>query len=69
MTKFRKYRRMTEEEQKVTGYPTDSESMKDGVSPIEIILGFDPFVTYEDIEDASCKKCKNELVACVCMKE
>lgn len=50
MTKFRKYRRMTEEEQKATGYPTDSESIKDGVSPIEIILGFDPFLTYDDIE-------------------
>lgn len=50
MTKFRKYRRMTEEEQKATGYPTDSESMKDGVSPISITLGFDPFLTYDDME-------------------
>lgn len=48
--KFRKYRRMTEEEQKATGYPTDNESMKDGVCPIEIILGFDPFLTYDDID-------------------
>lgn len=50
MPTYRKYRRMTEEEQKATGYPTDSESMKDGVTPIEIILGFDPFLTYDDIE-------------------
>jgi len=53
MTKQRKYRRMTEEEQKATGYPTDSESMKGGVSPIEIMLGFDPFLTYDDIESVT----------------
>lgn len=50
MPKFRKYRRMTEEEQKLTGYPKDSESIKEGVSPIETMLEFDLFLTYEDIE-------------------
>ena len=44
---------MTEEEQKATGYPTDNESMQEGVSPIEIILGFDPFLTYDDIESVT----------------
>lgn len=48
--KFRKYRRMTEEEQKATGYPTDIDSIKYGTSPIEIILGFDPFITFDEIE-------------------
>lgn len=46
----RRFRRMTEEEQKATGFPTDSESLRDGVSPIEVVLGYDPFLTYEDIE-------------------
>jgi hypothetical protein len=41
---------MNEEEQKATGYPTDSEAMQEGVSPISISLGFDPFLTYDDIE-------------------
>ncbi len=48
--KHRKYRRMTEEEQKATGYPTDSESIKEGVSPISLTLGFDPFITFDECE-------------------
>lgn len=63
--KYRKYRRMTEEEQKVTGYPTDNESIRNGMPPIEITLGFDPFITYEEFE--ACSICKNESVACVCL--
>lgn len=54
MPKFRKYRRMTEAEQKATGYPTDSESVKEGITPIGIILGFDPFLTYDDIDWFGC---------------
>lgn len=41
---------MTEEEQKATGYPTDSESIRDGVSSTTILLGYDPFITFDDIE-------------------
>lgn len=44
---------MTEEEQKVSGYPTDSDSMKEGVTPIEIILGFDPFLTFDEFESVT----------------
>lgn len=53
MPKFRKYRRMTEEEQKATGFPTDSESIKDGVSPISITLGYDPFLTFDDLDSVT----------------
>jgi hypothetical protein len=56
MTIFRKYRRMTEEEQKATGYPTDNESIQNGVSPIELILGFDPFLTYDDVKSTETKE-------------
>lgn len=51
--KYRRYRRMTEEEQKKTGYPTDYESIKDGIAPISLILGYDPFVTFDDIESVT----------------
>lgn len=50
-TKYRKYRRMTAQEQKETGYPTDSEILKEGVSPISILLGFDPFITYDELNE------------------
>jgi hypothetical protein len=53
MTIYRKYRRMTEDEQKATGYRTEYESMGQSVSPIEIELGFDPFVTYDVIESVT----------------
>jgi hypothetical protein len=48
---------MTEEEQKATGYPTDSDSIREGVSPIEIVLGHDPFLTYDDIEIEEIQTC------------
>ncbi len=48
--KYRKYRRMTEEEQKATYYPTDFEPIGEGISPISIVLGFDPFITYDEFE-------------------
>lgn len=54
--KYRKYRRMTEEEQKSTGYPTDSESLTEGVFPIDLVLGFDPFITYDEFESENVEK-------------
>lgn len=65
--KIRKYKRMNEKEQKATGYPTDNESISQGISPIEISLGYDPFITHEEVE--GCSVCKNESVTCVCMRD
>lgn len=46
--RYRSYRRMTDEEQARTGLPTHKECMKLGVSPPELVLGYDPFIVSVD---------------------
>jgi len=49
--KYRTFRRMTEEEQKQTGLPTEAESIRLGVTPLSMILDYDPFIVTEDHDE------------------
>jgi len=42
---------MTEEEQKQTGLPTEAESIRLGVTPLSMILDYDPFIVTEDHDE------------------
>jgi hypothetical protein len=45
---FRTYRRLSHEEQEKTDFPSDHKCMMEGIAPISITLGFDPFVVAVD---------------------
>lgn len=47
---YRRFERMTEEEQKETGYPTEMECVLNGWSMPETPYGSDPFLKKIDIE-------------------
>lgn len=50
-----KLRRMTDEERKALGWPTKQEEIESGMTPIELVLGHDPFWIAEEISDMECQ--------------